>query len=79
MRKLRGQDISSTYEQRTLLINTLVVRRGTTNPYRYIHKLEVNYILKHSTRSIIYLWQVLARFGVPLQILEVTRQFHDGM
>ena len=25
------------------------------------------------------LWQVLARFGVPPQMIEVIRQFHDGM
>ena len=25
------------------------------------------------------LWQVLARFGVPPQMIEVTRQFHDGL
>ena len=25
------------------------------------------------------LWQVLARFGVPPQIIEVIRKFHDGM
>ena len=25
------------------------------------------------------LWQVLARFGVPPQMLEMVRQFHDGM
>ena len=26
-----------------------------------------------------FLWQVLARFGVPPQMVEVIRQFHDGM
>ena len=25
------------------------------------------------------LWQVLARFGTPPQMIEVIRQFHDGM
>ena len=25
------------------------------------------------------LWQVLARFGLPPQMIEVIRQFHDGM
>ena len=25
------------------------------------------------------IWQVLARFGVPPQMIEVVRQFHDGM
>ena len=25
------------------------------------------------------LWQVLARFGVPSQMIRVIRQFHDGM
>ena len=25
------------------------------------------------------LWQVLARFGVPPQLIRVIRQFHDGM
>ena len=26
-----------------------------------------------------FLWQVLARFGVPSQMIEVIHQFHDGM
>ena len=27
----------------------------------------------------ILLWQVLARFGVPPQMIRVIRQFHDGI